>query len=61
MPGGFVEIDRGCGILEKASVTTCPDCARKSEDTGVLARPIPTITVLRRLKLGITKIREVSR
>jgi len=35
MPGGtparrFVDIDQGCCILEKASVTTCQDCASKS-------------------------------
>ena len=28
---GFVDIDQGCCILEKASVTTCPDYAAKAK------------------------------
>ena len=28
---GFVDIDQGCCILEKVSVTACPDYASKSE------------------------------
>jgi hypothetical protein len=30
LPRGFVDIYQGCCILEKASVTTCPDYATKS-------------------------------
>jgi hypothetical protein len=53
----FVDNDQGWRILEKATVTPVRIA---SSESGAHMSPIP-IAVLRRLKLSIKKIREVSR